>query len=477
MDKKQTRDFRIYITEKQIIIHYLENKMNLLIDRTPFKMSSIQSLEFVSKLKNFEKVKSDALLGIHNINNLIFLVYAKASKYICNINESNIYELEEADYLQISHQNIDDETEDIINSSKKLLSHGFFYSFSFDLTSNQQKTKNNLVNYNRDYLWNGNLMNDFIKFNVDQCFYVNMIYGYIGHDFFQLKENSRIDLILISRKSINNPQQFIYSSGLNSENYTSNFIETEQIIFFDKFTLSFVQFRGTCPISYHCKFDEESKIFKINLKKSFKEIKHNFIENLGNIMKDQFEFIYFINSLSLNRNEDEESKLFENFEAIMEINEISNKCRSTNFDYEKGKESQYSNIDNEQANDPKKIIIEDEKRIDVKSVNLNILENKIGIDEKSVNFDNLDKKEEKHSQYNLIDNEKILEKKDYLNSFLKNIDSVIESFNFFYNDENEEIDHKQIGIFHTICFDSTIKSNFIQSQISLIVLEKFVKYS
>jgi len=259
------------------------NKL-LLLEKSPFKLSNCNSLEFLTKIEIKDSIKANAIFGTYHINNHVFLVYAKTSTYVGTIQYTKkIYELKSAEFLQITPQSLDQDTVNTIENLKKLLSFGFFFSLDYDLTTNLQKSLRiiegnesfpSFPSYTREYLWNENLIYDFVKNNIDFCFFSNMIYGYIGYYSYYLKdiENS-IKILLISRKNVYNSGQFLYSSGLNEENYSSNCVETEQIIYIGDLYLSYVQMRGTCPIFYHCVFDKESDKIKVSLVKDFVENK------------------------------------------------------------------------------------------------------------------------------------------------------------------------------------------------------------
>lgn len=62
-----------------------------------------------------------------------------------------------------------------------------------------------------------------------------------------LPTHETINFYIISRRSSLKAGTRYYSRGIDDEGNVANFTETEQIIFYDDYTFSHVQIRGSVP--------------------------------------------------------------------------------------------------------------------------------------------------------------------------------------------------------------------------------------
>ncbi|XP_020267257.1 phosphoinositide phosphatase SAC8 [Asparagus officinalis] len=132
---------------------------------------------------------------------------------------------------------------------------GLYYSYSMDLTLNLQRacklTEERLQKplwkqADPRFVWNRSLLEELIEAKLD-AFVLPMIQGSFQTVQFTIK-NSPAKLTLISRRCNRRLGTRMWRRGANLEGATANFIETEQLFEFEKFTSSFLQIRGSIPL-------------------------------------------------------------------------------------------------------------------------------------------------------------------------------------------------------------------------------------
>ncbi|TBT98622.1 SacI phosphoinositide polyphosphatase [Hamiltosporidium tvaerminnensis] len=103
---------------------------------------------------------------------------------------------------------------------------------------------NNYGNESKNFLFNYNLMNNFIGVG-EGCeeFVLKCIQGYFGSFNF-----NNLSVVLISRRSWKRVGSRYFSRGCDKKGFSSNFVETEQIFIKDKNVYSFTQVRGSIPL-------------------------------------------------------------------------------------------------------------------------------------------------------------------------------------------------------------------------------------
>lgn len=72
--------------------------------------------------------------------------------------------------------------------------------------------------------------------------------GYVGFVYTIASNKKRLDYYLISRKSVHQAGTSSNVRGLDDEGNVANFVETEVIIYFNKYCLSSVYVRGSVPV-------------------------------------------------------------------------------------------------------------------------------------------------------------------------------------------------------------------------------------
>lgn len=127
-------------------------------------------------------------------------------------------------------------------SIKKLLSSGFYFSFDYDLTKRIQRDKGD-----DRYWWNKNLYEDFKAHNVSPAWALKVIQGYVGYSKV-IVHSKNLELTLISRRRFAMAGTRFSRRGIDDEGDVANYVESEQILKYDDFLISFTQIRGSVPL-------------------------------------------------------------------------------------------------------------------------------------------------------------------------------------------------------------------------------------
>jgi hypothetical protein len=408
MEDSLIGEYKIIVCENCHLIQHINSKRLVLIENSPFKISNYNCYEFSTKYVVKEVIICNAILGIILISDVHYIVYAKKVLNIGIIRGSDIFEIKEVEFYALEHENPNDLN--TVENLKRLLSNGFYYSYTYDLTSSiqkQSKTKatNLLERIDKNYYWNLNLYKEFIHNKIDQIFFAVLICGYISINNYIMKDsNETLSFSMISRKLVHNSNKMSYATGLNEIGQAANYIESEQIMIFKNLEFSFVQARGSCPVFYEIKenFTESEKL-EVCITRTPEKTRSPFIKHLK-IMIKEYNFVYFINCL--NANNENEKILLSSLEEMLKINDISLICKYDNDDFE--------------------------------------------VDEKNTYLHKLDTI--------ILAMEKVFQNFKF----------------FCYDSDEKKVICQQMGIVRTVCFDTNSKTNHIQKKISKKVFENFV---
>ena len=98
-------------------------------------------------------------------------------------------------------------------------------------------------------MWNRALYEEFRRFEVGSSWQLPLVQGFVGK-FNTLVQGKELEYILISRRSSYKPGTRYNSRGLDDQGNVANFVETEQIFYYNGYCCSFVQIRGSVPIFF-----------------------------------------------------------------------------------------------------------------------------------------------------------------------------------------------------------------------------------
>ncbi|KAJ8273172.1 hypothetical protein GJAV_G00098440 [Gymnothorax javanicus] len=136
-----------------------------------------------------------------------------------------------------------------------LTTDGFYFATDYDLTHTLQRLSNTSPDFqemslleraDQRFVWNGNLLREFIAQPELHKFAFPVIHGFIVMKSCCI--NGKIfDWMIISRRSCFRAGVRYYVRGIDSEGHAANFVETEQIVQYNGGKASFVQTRGSMP--------------------------------------------------------------------------------------------------------------------------------------------------------------------------------------------------------------------------------------
>ena len=406
----------------------------------------------------YSTIKCKAILGIIKIKEFDHLIYVKTAQNVCFIENSEIFKIVDIEIIpinsdlkkdknnfNINNSNYSKEIDDIIYGIKNLLKLGFYYSYSYDLTSSKQ-TQNKKRNFNNNsldnnnnnnitqifknmfetttkkYFFNYNLYKKFLTKNnqpINPTFIIPIICGFVSYfDDNSLQQstnnnnnisnhNNSIRYILISRRSANHCGTRYNTRGIDDEGHVANYCETEQIIYHQNNVLSFCILRGSAPV-----FFQQTGIAGIQPKTEITRnenlTKDAFSKHLNEIHVD-FPLIFCINLLNTKKND--EDVITKALEKQIKMRENDRTLRYYFFD-----------MQNECPND---------------------------------NYDKIE-------------------------SLMKNFVSIVNIFKFYCeknnNNFNNEVLKEQKGVCRVNCLDCLDRTNVLQARIAWLALEKMLNY-
>ncbi|CUM67769.1 uncharacterized protein PRCAT00005474001 [Priceomyces carsonii] len=289
-------------------------------------------------------VKSNIYLGF--VTREVSIASPKTGEMVKKITEVDFYCLnnDEYDYLlnrtfqdenltspslaypQIHHHHNPQEKErghTPASSVKKLLSLGtFFYSRDFDICSNIQERGFNKpqgfllvadLPYFKRFLWNGYMNSEIIefrnrlspkeRFQFDKCgFLVTITRGYAKTVNTTVGDEEAM-LSLISKQSCIKSGPLFGCWGCDDNGAVSNFVETEIIVYTEKYCFSYIIIRGNVPIHWELEnhFSKSKIISKkhktVVFSRSFEASQHAFTRHFDRLV-NQFGDVHIIDSLS-----------------------------------------------------------------------------------------------------------------------------------------------------------------------------------
>uniref|UniRef100_UPI00398E5790 phosphatidylinositol-3-phosphatase SAC1-B n=1 Tax=Pristiophorus japonicus TaxID=55135 RepID=UPI00398E5790 len=132
---------------------------------------------------------------------------------------------------------------------------GFYFSTTYDLTHTLQRLANTspefqemtlLERADQRFVWNGHLLREFAAQPELHRFAVPVIHGFLTVKRCSIN-GKYFDWALLSRRSCFRAGVRYYVRGIDSEGHAANFVETEQIVQYNGYKVSFVQTRGSIP--------------------------------------------------------------------------------------------------------------------------------------------------------------------------------------------------------------------------------------
>lgn len=133
----------------------------------------------------------------------------------------------------------------------------FYFSPTYDLTHTLQTLQNTDADFirqplfyraDRRFVWNDHMMSDLRKVDKADQYMMPVMLGFVESLDQCLVKQTRLQVTLVSRRSVQRAGVRFFSRGLDLEGNVSNFVESEQIVEHDRFLTSHVQTRGSIPL-------------------------------------------------------------------------------------------------------------------------------------------------------------------------------------------------------------------------------------
>ena len=159
---------------------------------------------------------------------------------VLEVSGNNIYQIKKVELIPLASKD-KSANRSLKDGIKRLLSSGFYYSFSYDLTKRLQRQRGD-----DRYWWNKNLYEDFKSYNVSSGWAIKVIQGYVGHSSMPL-DSYNMNITLISRRRTAMAGTRYGRRGIDDNGNVANYVESEQIFEISDYKIAFVQIRGSVP--------------------------------------------------------------------------------------------------------------------------------------------------------------------------------------------------------------------------------------
>lgn len=133
----------------------------------------------------------------------------------------------------------------------------FYFSYSFDLTHSQQRLAHTTENFREQplidradhrFIWNNHLIAPFQTGGYSH-FCLPIIHGFVSIR--SVFVNGRtFDWAIISRRSIHRAGTRYFVRGADLDGSTANYVETEQLVIYNRSIASFILTRGSIPLCW-----------------------------------------------------------------------------------------------------------------------------------------------------------------------------------------------------------------------------------
>lgn len=347
-DSKETKSKSGNSAGNKVIVEFIGTKIINLAGFTDVTPSKSRHKKLLVGFLGFLNVKGNIHLGF----------ITRATKVASPRIGESIYMIDEVDFYCLNNDQFDvwinkneedltaQHTDDSEGTStgypagsvKKLLSLGHFYfSKDFNVTSTLQKRgfgsankSTNIIDvYSEKFCWNSYMISDFLEFRqrlslferelFDKAGFLTIITrGYIKTVNVKIAEEEEALLTIVSKQSCKKNGALFGDWGCDDRGNVSNYLETETIVFTERFCFSYVIVRGNVPSFWELqnKFTQRKLMTskssrKIIFTRSFEASQHAFnlhFDSLG----QQYGDIHVVNCL-LQDNETYKGELNQNF--------------------------------------------------------------------------------------------------------------------------------------------------------------------
>uniref|UniRef100_A0A914VT28 Phosphatidylinositol-3-phosphatase SAC1 n=1 Tax=Plectus sambesii TaxID=2011161 RepID=A0A914VT28_9BILA len=251
-----------------------QSHSHMQIDRITGEMRLANSVD-EPILAQTEKRTIYGIVGIVRLVAGPYLLVITKSRLVGHINGHAIWQIERTDAIPYSRTTLH-LTEKQVWYNRHFLemiqlvlaTEGFYYSTTYDLTHTLQRLENTTPEFrhmpmheraDERFVWNRHVCAEISMQPELYRYALPIIHGFVGIRRCHLGQHS-FQLTIISRRSVYRAGTRFYMRGVNLEGHSANFIETEQIVEYDRpggvppapqherFLTAFVQTRGSIPL-------------------------------------------------------------------------------------------------------------------------------------------------------------------------------------------------------------------------------------
>jgi len=300
----------------------------LYIDRKTGRASEIDFSEKIQS--NYESKKNYSLfMGILNILDKAFLLMVHEILPVCNIENNDIFALASVSFIPFESESdfynsqSGKEALNYILNLRKLLLQGYYFSYTYDLTLSKVKRATNCQTEVR-FQWNHFLYKDLTKFHIDRKWRVPVIQGFIGH-FNVFIQGKKLEYFLISRRSVYRSGTRYNARGLDDEGNVANFVESEQITYYNGYCCSSLQIRGSVPSFWQ----QTGLTAQAKITRNIDLTNNAFLKHMENI-NGNWGRVLCVNLMA--KSKKEEQMITDTFEDLIKKNNLQN-VRYEYFDF------------------------------------------------------------------------------------------------------------------------------------------------
>ncbi|EPZ36290.1 Synaptojanin domain-containing protein [Rozella allomycis CSF55] len=275
-----------------------------------------------------------------------YLVVISERKLLTTIENHRVYEITCAEVIRlaksvshISDQQRMDEDEFVELLKMHVNNGGIIYSPTYEITMNMQersKISNNndplFKKIDERFCWNWNGIQPLIQMcehgsDVSR-FIIPCIHGFVEKIKINIR-NSVVDYFLISRRGWKRSGTRYHSRGVDENGNVSNFIETEQILFYQGNVHSFVQVRGSIPLYWEQQINIKyaPKLNVLPIDKAVEPFKKHLSD-----LKSKYGKVVLVNLIN---GRGYEGPLAESYRTLYDSYEDKNSVKYIHFDFNK----------------------------------------------------------------------------------------------------------------------------------------------
>lgn len=169
---------------------------------------------------------------------------------VCSIEQQDIFQVASISFIPLENE-ADiysspkaPEILQLISNVRKLFASGFYFSYNYALTLPKIKQALHFPE-NPAFVWNNHLLAQVA--NIDKKWFTFIIQGFIGYFALHIC-GKKLDFYLLSRRSSQRAGTRFHSRGIDDNGNVSNFVETEQLLYYDNYCCSFQVIRGSIPV-------------------------------------------------------------------------------------------------------------------------------------------------------------------------------------------------------------------------------------